>query len=81
MVAPKTRLVSAAFVRGYLGVDGPTLARMRQRGSAPDPIPGTRKYDFEAVKRALDQISHPESTIGSVEDELIARAKLWGKSA
>jgi hypothetical protein len=75
------RLISARQVRAYLGVDGATLSRMRKAGSLPPPIPGTRFYDFEAIKRTLDQIGHPEATITSDEDELIERAKLWGESA
>jgi hypothetical protein len=78
---PKTRLVSTHFVRSYLGVDGATFARMRKAGSAPPPVPGTRKYDFQAVKRALDQISGIQSTMANDEHELIERAKRWGRSA
>jgi hypothetical protein len=73
--------MSASQVRAYLGVNGATLSRMRKAGSLPPPVAGTRLYDFEAVKRALDPIGRSEGTIASVEDELIARAKLWGKSA
>lgn len=75
------RLISAAEVRRYLGVDGTTLARMRRAGSAPLPVPGTKKYDFEAVKRALDRLSNPDATIADAEARLIGRAKRWGKLA
>ena len=77
---PKTRLVSAAFVRAYLGVDGAMLRRMRERGSAPDPVPGTRKYDFVAVQRALDRLNNPDATMSAAEEDLIKRARQWGKS-
>jgi hypothetical protein len=50
------RLISVAGLRAYLGVSGAELARMRKAVPLPAPVPGTRKYDIEAVKRALDAL-------------------------
>lgn len=57
------------------------MLRMRRAGSLPEPVPGTRKYDFEAVKRGLDRLGDPKAQSSSDEDELIARAKAWGRGA
>lgn len=75
------RLISARQLRTYLGVDGAGLCRMRKAGSIPNPVPGTTKYDFEAVKRALDRLSGPDASIADAEARLIGRARQWGKSA
>ena len=75
------RLISSAALREYLGVPASVFARLRRAGSVPGPVPGTRRYDFEAVKRALDNLNTPEQSRGSDEDELIARARKWRKSA
>jgi hypothetical protein len=77
---PQPRLVSAARIRAYIGVDGASLKRMRDHGVIPGPVPGTRKYDFLAVKTALDRLSNPDATMAHAEEDLIKRARQWGKS-
>ena len=78
------RLVSAAYLRAYLGVDASTLARLRRARVIPGPLPGSRRYDFEAVKRSLDKrgAAVETSNAAAVEEELIARAKAqWQKKS
>jgi predicted site-specific integrase-resolvase len=74
------RLVTPATLREYLGVSPSALARLRKAGTIPGPVRGSRKYDIEAVKRALDNPRAITLEPASDEDELIARAKAWRKS-
>lgn len=78
--APLTRFASAAQIRAWLGLDGATILRLRKLGLFPNPFPGTRKYDVEAVKRALDRASGAEAQSPTAEDRLIAGARKWGGS-
>jgi hypothetical protein len=75
------RLMRPRQLRQYLGVSGAGLKRLRDKGLIPEPLPGTRMYDRAAVDRALDRQSDPKATMASDEDELIQRARQWGKSA
>ena len=75
------RLVTPAELRAYLGVSPSGLARLRKAGTIPQPLPGSRRYDLEAVKRALDNPRGSALESAADEDELIARAKAWRKSA
>jgi len=77
---PRGRLVPASFVRSYFAVSGAQLRKLRKAGAAPDPLPGTRLYDFEAVKRALDRWNNPVPKSEQDEQELIERARRWGES-
>jgi hypothetical protein len=78
--APATRFASPAQIRAWLGLSGGTILRLRKAGRFPDPLPGTRKYDVEAVKRALDQAQGTEAKSETAEERLIARARRWGGS-
>lgn len=77
----EARLIKARDVRARLGVTGGQLARLRKRGLIPGPVPGTRLYDFDAIKRALDALSGMEATIASEEAQMLEEAKRWGESA
>ncbi len=79
--SPMPRLISPTELREYLGVTPSALARLRRAGTIPGPVRGSRSYDFEAVKRALDNPTANGIQLASDEDELIARAKKWRKSA
>lgn len=74
------RLIRAGKLRAHLGVTGAEFRKIK--AIIPGPLPGTRLYDFEAVKRALDRIGNPEPRLASdTERDLIERARQWGKSA
>jgi hypothetical protein len=75
------RLISAGQLREYLGVNPSRLARMRRAGTIPAPLPHSRLYDFEAVKRALDNQSAPSTSIAPAENRLLAKVRAWRKAA
>ena len=75
------RLIPPAELRAYLGVTASALARLRKAGTIPGPVRGSRRYDFDAVKKALDNPMANGIQIASAEDRLIAKAMSWRKSA
>lgn len=77
---PLGRLWTAAQLRAYLGGDSALISRLKKQGVLPRPLPGTRRYDREAVIRALDQASGIEGKIADAEQRLIGRARQWGNS-
>jgi len=74
------RLISAAQLRMFLGCGPRTVRQLRKHGLLPDPLPGTRLYDLKAVERALDRASDPGAQSVRDEQELIQRARRWGRS-
>ena len=82
MTAQRPRLITTSQLRAYLGCDGRAMRKLRERGLLPEPLPGTRRYDFKAVERALDRRTAPaaESSSAEAEERLIEKARTWGKS-
>ena len=74
-VAPPGRLVRAAKLRMLLNVTGPEFRRLKKNGHVPPPLPGTRLYDWEAVKHSLDHLAGLDSKIAATENRLIGRAR------
>lgn len=51
------RLLSKAEAAAYCGMSSSGFSDWQRRGLVPGPLSGTRKWDAEAIKLALDKAS------------------------
>lgn len=72
------RLMRRAEVMRMLGISSSTLHRWRDAGLIPPPLPGTARYDREAIERALDRA---RGAAGPSAPTLGERAGKWARSA
>jgi hypothetical protein len=73
-------LVDSVTAREMLGVSVGQFRRMRKRGLLPQPLPGTRLYPRDAIKKLVDNkpgIQELRQAAGARLDERTAK---WGKS-
>lgn len=73
------RLLRRVEVMRMLGISSSTLHRWRESGLIPPPLPGTARYDREAIEAALDRARGQQGT--STAPTLAERATRWAKSA
>lgn len=51
------RLLSGADAAAYCGITAATFSKWVAAGTAPPPLPGTRRWDRKAIDLALDKSS------------------------
>lgn len=52
------RLMTGPEVAAYLAITPATFAKWVAAGTAPPPLPNTRRWDRKAIDAALDKASH-----------------------